>query len=284
MEYILIGVLGLAGALGVVLLLGWLGLRVKPKPFPAYPEKTPSLDTVELPANLPAPVSRFYNTIIGDRIPVVESAVITGRGSLRFRGVTFPARLRFTHIAGRDYRHYIEATIFGYPVMKVNEYYLDGKARMELPVGVIENEPKIDMAANLGLWGESLWLPSIFVTDPRVRWEAIDDTTARLVVPFGEEEDTFTVSFDPETGLIRSMEAMRYREATDVEKIPWLLEPLRWEIFHGMMIPSLATATWLDEGTPWLVWTVEDLAYNVDVSDYIRARGLMGSSSGTGSY
>jgi hypothetical protein len=273
MKYILISVLGLVGALGVVLVLGWLGLRVKPKPFPAYPEKTPSLSTVELPDDLPAPVSRFYSTIIGERIPVIESAVITGRGTLRFRGVTFPARLRFTHIAGQDYRHYIETTIFGYPLMKVNEYYLDGKARMELPVGVIENEPKVDMAANLGLWGESVWLPSIFVTDPRVRWEAIDDTTARLLVPFDEEEDTFTVSFDPETGLIRSMEAMRYREATDEEKIPWLLEALGWETFHGVMIPSPATVTWLDEGTPWLVWDVEDVVYNVDVAEYIRARG-----------
>ncbi len=38
-------------------------------------------------------------------------------------------------IAGHGYRHYIEATVFGYPVMKVNEYYFDGKARMELPEG-----------------------------------------------------------------------------------------------------------------------------------------------------
>ena len=102
---------------------------------------------------------------------MIKSVVITGRGSLRFRGISFPARLRFTHDAGQGYRHYIETTIFGYPLMKVNEWYLDGKSRMELPVGVIESEPKVDMAANLGLWGESVWLPSIFVTDPRVRWE-----------------------------------------------------------------------------------------------------------------
>jgi hypothetical protein len=276
MKYIIV----LIGALVAILAVGWLGLQVKPKPFPAYPKQTPALKTVELPADLPAPVARYYETIIGDQIPVIESAVITGRAKLRLFGLRFPARFRFTHVAGQGYRHYIEATIFGYPVMKVNEYYLEGNARMELPVGVIENQPKVDMAANLGLWGESVWLPSIFITDPRVRWEAIDDTTARLVVPFdfaqdrpfGEEEDSFTVSFDSQTGLIRMLEAMRYREATDEAKIPWRNEPLGWQTFHGIKIPSPASVTWLDEGTPWSVWTIEDVAYNVDVSEYIRAR------------
>jgi hypothetical protein len=266
----------MASVLGLVLILaflGWLGLRVKPSPFSPYPEQTPSLSTVELPADLPAPVSRFYRTILGEQIPVIKSAVITGRGSLRFRGITFPARLRFTHNAGQGYRHYIEATIFGFPLMKVNECYLDGKARMELPVGVIENEPKVDMAANLGLWGESVWLPSIFATDPRVRWEPMDDTTARLVVPFGEEEDSFTVTFDAGTGLIQSVEALRYREATDEAKIPWLLEALEWETFHGVRIPSLSSVTWEDEGTPWLVVEVEEVVFNVNIEEYIRAKG-----------
>ncbi|MCD4739461.1 MAG: hypothetical protein K8R89_09435, partial [Anaerolineae bacterium] len=187
-------VITLSGFLAVLASIGWLGLQVQPKPFPAYPERTPALNTVELPADLPALVARYYETIVRDQVPVIESAVISGRGKLRVFGLSFPARFRFTHSAGQGYRHYIEATIFGYPVMKVNEWYLDGEARMELPAGVIENEPKVDMAANLGLWGEAVWLPSILVTDPRVYWEAIDDTTARLVVPFGEEEDTFTVT------------------------------------------------------------------------------------------
>lgn len=82
-------------------------------------------------------------------------------------GVRFPARFRFTHTAGQGYRHYIEAALFGLPVLRVNETYLDGRARLELPFGVVENEPKIDSAANLGLWAESIWLPSIRVTDPR---------------------------------------------------------------------------------------------------------------------
>ncbi|HID51165.1 MAG TPA: hypothetical protein EYP41_03895, partial [Anaerolineae bacterium] len=165
-------------------LLVLVGLRVQPRPFPPFPEPTQTLTAVPLPPGLPAPVARYYQTVMGEEAPLVETAVISGRGQLRIKGVTFPARFRFTHSAGQSYRHTIEATFFGYPIMKVNEWYLDGKARLELPAGVIENEPKIDAAANLSLWGEAVWLPSIFLTDPRVRWEAIDDTTARLIVPF----------------------------------------------------------------------------------------------------
>jgi hypothetical protein len=257
-----------------VAVMGWVGTRIKPVRFPAYPEPTPAMKTAALPADLPAPVARYYKEIIGDSVPVIESAVITGSARLRFVGVTFPARLRFTHDAGKGYRHYIEATVFGRPLLKVNEHYLDGKSRLRLPFGVVENEPKVDMAANLGLWGESVWLPSIFVTDKRVRWEAIDDTSARLVVPFGGEEDTFTVTFDPQTGLIRQMEAQRWKNVKDEEKTRWMLEPLGWATFHGIKIPSPASVKWENEGSPWLVMTVEDVAYNVDVSEYVRAKGL----------
>lgn len=273
MKIAIIAVVVIVGVLVALALLTWLGLHVKPMPFSPYPQETLPPKTVPLPGDLPAPVSLFYETAIGDQIPVFESAIITGRGRLRFAGITFPARLRFTHDAGQGYRHYIEATIFGYPLMKVNEWYLDGKSRLELPVGVVENEPKVDMAANLGLWGESLWLPSVFVTDPRVRWEAIDETTARLVVPFEDEEDSFTVVFDPQTRLIATMEAPRYKQATDQAKTPWRLEALEWDTFHGILIPSLSTVTWLDEGTPWLVVEVEEIVYNVDVATYVRAKG-----------
>ena len=256
-----------------LVLIGWLGLQIKPRPFPSYPAQRSTLETVDLPANLPDPVEQFYVTVYGDKIPIIQSAVITGRARMRLFGITFPARFRFTHIAGQDYRHYIETTIFGIPIMKVNEHYLDGKSRLELPFGVTENEPKVNQGANLALWAEAIWFPSVFITDPQVRWLPIDEESALLVVPFGEKEECFIVHFDPDTGLLHTIESMRYKDAASEDKTLWLNEALEWKAINGDTLPGTGTVTWFDEGSPWAVFTVEEISYNMDLSEYIEASG-----------
>jgi hypothetical protein len=193
---------------------------------------------------------------------------------LRLGPVTFSARLRFAEASGQGYRHYLECTWFGLPLLRVNEWYLDGHLRQELPFGVVAGEPRADQAANLAYWAElAFWLPSATLADPRVRWESIDATSAHLVVPFGPGEDALTATFDAQTGLLRQVEALRYRSARDAAKTPWRAEALGRETFLGMRLPSPVALTWLDQGTPWLVTTVEDAAYNVDVAAALRARG-----------
>jgi hypothetical protein len=263
-----------AGAVVALVMLGWVGLQIRPRPFLAFRQPGDALQTVPLPEGLPAPVERFYRRIYGESVPVIESAVISGRARLRVNGITFPGRFRFIHHAGEGYRHYIEATFFGWPLMKVNEHFLDGKGRMELPFGVTEGEPKVDQGGNLALWGEALvWLPSLLVTDPRVRWEPVDEHTALLVVPFGEEEEVFVARFAPETGLLHMLEAMRYKGAADATKTLWLNEAREWQALDGHMVSTHATVTWFDEGTPWAVFYTEEVVYNADVQEYIQARG-----------
>ena len=245
---------GILAALGG---LGWLGLHVQPPPFPAIPPRSAALDTIPLPTGLPAPVERFYRQTYGERIPVITTAVISGRGTMRpFGGITFPLRFRFTHEAERNFRAYFELTFFGLPLMKVDEHYVDGKFRQEgTPAGIEEGEPKLDHSANLRMWAEwATWLPAMLLTDEQVRWEPIDDATALLVVPFGEQQERLVVRFDPTTGKLQYVEAMKYKNATDTTKTLWV------------------NAVWFGD-RPWAAFTVEDIAYNVDVDTSLSAKG-----------
>lgn len=263
-----------AGVLATLAGLSWTGLHVQPAPFPAVPQPSVPLETIPLPAGLPAPVERFYREIYGERVPVITSAVISGRGTVRpvKGGPIFPMRFRFPHNAGRAYRHYIETSVFGIPLMRVNEYYVNGKERMELPFGVSEGET-FDQGGNLGLWAESLcWLPAILLTDPRVRWEAIDDVTALLVVPFGAEQERFVVRFDPVTGRLHLAEAMRYKGADNIKTL-WLNEVRAWGTVNAQTLPTIGTLTWIDDGSPWAVFTLDDVAYNVSVDISLSAKG-----------
>ena len=266
--------LTIASVLFALFFIGWLGLQVKPRPFQPYQEQPPELQFIPVPDNLPAPVECFYKTVYGDKIPVIETAVIKGRAVLSPFGFKLPSRFIFVHNAGRDYRHYIESTWFGLPIMRVNESYVDGNSYFELPIGTFENDSSITQGAALGLWAEAAWFPSIWLTDERAHWEPVDENTALLYVPFGEGEENFVVRFDPETGLLDTLEAMRYRDAgPQAKKMLWITKTLPGEYIEGTKLSAVGSATWFDQGKPWAVFTLEEVKYNVDVSAYIHQRG-----------
>jgi hypothetical protein len=135
--------------------------------------------------------------------------------------------------------------------MKINESLVDGNSHFELPFGTYDNDPSITQGAVLGLWAEASWFASIWVTDGRVRWEPVDDNSALLYIPFAEGEENFIVRFDPGTGLIDTMEAMRYRDAgPQAKKILWITQNIPGKNIPGTNLSAIGSATWLDQGKP----------------------------------
>lgn len=262
------------GAVGLLAGAGAAGLRVVPEPFPKFGADGP-VTSVPLPAGLPAPVERWLAGHYGSQLPVIESVVVTGRARMRPFGVWLPARFRFIHDAGRGYRHYIEATWAGRPLLAVNERYLGGRALMELPVVGGSRGPELDQAANMGMWAElAMAAPAVLVTDPRVSWQSVDDQTALFVFPLADARDELVARFDPDSGALRSLEGWRHRSAGPGAAILWVAAVTPGPVIGPSRLPAIGTATWADQGEPWASFTTEELVVNADVSDHMRRRGL----------
>jgi hypothetical protein len=152
--------------------------------------------------------------------------------------------------------------------LKINEGYIDGQSFFESPMGTYYNDANSNQGANLALWAEGAWFPSLWISDPRAHWQAIDDTTTALFVPYEKSEENFIVRFNPQSGLIDLMEVMRYRSPGDTDKVLWLTNEVK--LADGS---AVSYATWLDDGKPWAEFVIDDVRFNLDVSDLIRARG-----------
>lgn len=259
-------VLGVVGSLVALVGLGWLGLQVPPPNFPAPSVAAHDLGTVAVPADLPAPVRRYLQVAFGDQVPRVDSLITWGRARANF-GVWMPLRFRLYHRPGQAFQRDMEVTWFGLPVLKALDQFLNGKG-MTGPVNQLDTGPKVDQGANLILWAEVTFYPSLLLTDPRIRWETIDETSARLLLPFGDTQDELIFYFDPVTGLVTRTWAMRYQGASG-EKEPWSAEIQAWQTVNGMQFPARVAVIWEKAGKPWSYWDFEGLTWNADIDDVL---------------
>lgn len=258
--------LGVAGGIVALGGLGWVGLQIPPRNFAPPKDEPQALGTVAIPADLPAPVRRYFQVAFGDEIPRVESMVAWGRARARF-GIWMPLRFLLYHRPGYDFRRDMEVTWFGLPVLKAMDQYIAGVG-MTGPVGNAETGAEVDQGSNMILWAEATFYPSLLLTDPRIQWETIDDRSTRLIFPFGDQQDELVFYFDPETGLVTRTWALRYQGATG-KKAPWYAEIVEWQTVNGMQLPRRVAVTWENEGSPWSVWTFDGVRWNVDISQHL---------------
>lgn len=257
---------GLAGSLVAIGGIGWLGLQIPPRNFTPPATATADLGTVAVPADLPAPVRRYFQVAFGDQVPRVESMVAWGRARANF-GLWMPLRFLLYHRPGYDFRRDMEVTWFGLPVLKAMDQYINGRG-MTGPVGNADTGPEVDQGSNMILWAEATFYPSLLITDPRIRWEAIDDNSARLRFPFGAQQDELIFQFDPETGLVTRTSALRYQGNTG-KKVPWYAEIQEWQTVNGMKLPLTVAVVWETQRGPWSYWNFEHILWNVDISQQL---------------
>jgi uncharacterized protein DUF6544 len=218
---------------------------------------------------LPAPVARF-RAFVGDEGPrPVETVAVETRAWMRRPGMPrIPLEIRMAHRLGYEFVHDIrigrgrlsfrfglDAYVGGHGLMKVGP---------SLQTGV-----EFDQGALIALWGEALGFPTAWEKRTDIRWEPIDEHTARLIVPGPEGEIPIAVDFDPDTGFPASCTADRYKATGP--KVSWTGRYSDWRRFEGgVLAPGHFDVQWADEPYPWIEIETVSLSVNAPVDEALR--------------
>ncbi|HET9985710.1 MAG TPA: DUF6544 family protein [Longimicrobiales bacterium] len=203
---------------------------------------------------LPAPVARYFAFALPEGRPPIRAARIrwTGEFQLRPGGgwSPFTAEQRFTTSPPG---FVWDAAIRMLPLVpvRVRDSYIAGEGRMLGRIGgvvpVVGEGGTPEMAAGaLARWlGEAAWFPTALLPGENVRWEPVDDSTARATVTDGPTSVSAEFHFGP-GGEPTRMTALRYRDVNGTG----VLTPFegRYGDFgrrEGVMIPLSAEVAWL---------------------------------------
>lgn len=204
--------------------------------------------------SVPSPVARYFAFALPDDDTGARTVHIRWEGEFRMRDdagwVPFSATQYFT----MDPPGFVwDASIRMLPLVRVRvrDTYAGSSASMLGRIGGLitivdqSHSPEFAQSA-LARWiGEAVWFPMALLPRDGIGWQAIDDTTARVVVNDAATTASAELHFAP-TGEVIRMSALRYR---DVDGTP-VLTPFEgiyrdYARMGDVMVPTNAEVAWL---------------------------------------
>jgi hypothetical protein len=218
--------------------------------------------TAEL-AGLPDPVARYFAFALTPGQPMIRVARIEHEGEMRtsldqpwgpFRSVQHFAATRPGFVWDARFR------MGGFLPVRIRDGYAAGEGSMLGKVGGVvtvvsaQGTPSIAAGALHRQFMERAWLPTALLPSQGVRWEPIDDRSARAYL----SEDGIDLSIDVffgDAGEIVRVEAVRMRDVDGVGvPTPFVGHFGDYQRTEGMMIPMRGEVTWVLPAGPFTYW------------------------------
>jgi hypothetical protein len=223
---------------------------------------------------LPAPVQRFFRAALREGQPVVAAVELTHEGTFNTsdedeRWTPFVSRQR---VITRRPGFVWDARIDMLPGLGVNVHdaYVAGEGLMDpsllglVSLGTQRGGGALAQGELMRYLAETAWYPSALLPSQGVRWEPVDDRSARATLADGDTLVTLTMRFGDD-GLIETVTAAaRARTVGDhTEMAPWLGRFWNYATRDGMRIPLEGEVAWLMPNGPKPYWrgTIRSVAY-----------------------
>ena len=216
-------------------------------------------------AGLPAPVQRYFRAALVDGLRIVAEVAIEQTGSFNQSDAIpawkpFTATQRaFTHRPG----YFWDARIMMWPgvPVRVRDAYVAGEGILQaavlglFPVANLRDSGELAKGELMRFLAEAAWYPTALLPSQGVRWEAVDDHSARATLSDGGVTVELLFRFNT-TGLIDSVraEARGRMVGANIASMPW--EGWFWSYAtrNGMCVPLEGEVAWMHPTGPKPYW------------------------------
>jgi hypothetical protein len=214
---------------------------------------------------LPAPVQRYFRAALTDEQPMVSAVSVEHTGTFNMSETgeqwkPFSSTQRvISQRPGFDWEARI-ALLPGLPV-RVHDAYIAGEGRLHaslfglVSVANLRGTPEMAHGELLRWLAEAAWYPTALLPSQGVRWEAIDDSSAKATLKDGDSTATLLFRFNADD-MIESMraEARGRTVAGAVIPTPWEGRWSNYELRDGIHIPIEGEVAWMLPEGPKTYW------------------------------
>lgn len=205
--------------------------------------------------DLPAPVKRFFQTVLKEGQAIVAAVKFSQQGKFNMseteaKWSPFTAtQVVITQRLGFDW----DARIQMAPGLNafVHDTYLLGEGNLHasllglFTVMKTSVTPELNQGELLRLFAEAAWYPTALLPSQGVRWEAIDDTSARGTLTDGATTVSLVFQFNTEGAIATIRAEARYRMDGDkLTAMPWGGRFWGYAVHNGMLIPLEGEVGW----------------------------------------
>ena len=206
---------------------------------------------------LPAPVQRYFRAALTDGQPMILAVSVEHTGTFNMNATgddqwkPFSSTQRvITQRPGFDWEARI-ALLPGLPV-RVHDAYIAGEGMLHaslfglVSVANLRGTPEAAHGELLRWVAEATWYPTALLPSQGVRWEAVDDSSAKATLKDGNAIATLLFCFNAD-GLIDSVRAESRGAllAGVIVPTPWEGRWSNYALHNGMRIPTEGEVAWM---------------------------------------
>ena len=209
---------------------------------------------------LPAPVQRYFRTVLKDGQPIIAAATIELAGTMNMSAAgeqwkPFTSRQRvITSVANSrpGFLWNAQVNMFAGVPARVEDSYIAGRGQLIAKLlglfTVADAHGGGEMARGefMRYFAEAAWYPTALLPSQGVRWAAVDGNSAMATLVDGPITLSLLFRFN-EAGLISSVHAESRGAGVgkDMVMLPWDCALSDYQQQYGMLLPMTGEAAWL---------------------------------------